>query len=283
MELFKSELERIWKRKLTWLAFILIPLAIAGASKYYLGNNFRHPVTSPEFISFGNYPFMVFQEMLVSLFNVMVILFVCTSITEEYRKGELRMVMIRGFSFGEIYLAKVASIITTMFIFFVTFFTVSTVWGYFTASKLVNVKLFYYSKSVTIPEALLYSAKYYAVGFLTIIAILFVFTLIAILCKTSTGVIGACITFLLGSFIFSETILQCANMLIKNVGQNSDLIVIIEKLYLITIPKIQHVGICFILAEKPILDGWIFSVLIAYIILLGSIACIVFTREDHFI
>lgn len=121
MELFKSEFERIWKRKLTWICFILIPLAIAGASKYYLNNNYKHTIQSPEFVSFGNYSFMVFQEVLITLFNIFTILFVCSSITEEYRNGEIRLVMIRGYSFKEIFFAKIASIITTLFIFFITF------------------------------------------------------------------------------------------------------------------------------------------------------------------
>lgn len=283
MELFKSEFEKIWKRKLTWLSFILIPLAIAGASKYYLGNNFKHPVTSPEFISFGNYSFMVFQEMLITLFNMIAILFVCTSITEEYRSGEIRMVMIRGYSFKEIYFAKIGAIIASMFLFFVTFFITSTIWGYFAGEKLERVKLFFYSKTVGINEALLYSAKYYAIGFLTAIAIISVFTFIAVISKTSTGAIGGCITFLLGSFIFSEVIIHCGGLLNKVIANNSTLIQVIEKLYLITITEIQHKGICIILSERPILVGWILAVLLSYIIFSSVIACTIFEREDHFI
>ncbi|HID0757996.1 TPA: ABC transporter permease, partial [Clostridium botulinum] len=111
MEIFKSEFERLWKNKLTLFCFMLIPLAIIGSSKYYLGNNLKLPVNSAEYTSFGNYSFMMFQEMLATLFNFIAILLVCISITEEYRKGLIRMIMIRGYSFKEIYFAKIASII----------------------------------------------------------------------------------------------------------------------------------------------------------------------------
>lgn len=96
MEIFKSEFERLWKNKLTLFCFMLIPFAIEGSSKYYLGNNLELSTASAEYTSFGNYPFMMFQEMLPTLFNFIAILFVCISITEEYRKGSIRMIMTRG-------------------------------------------------------------------------------------------------------------------------------------------------------------------------------------------
>lgn len=175
MEIFKSEFERLWKNKLTLFCFMLIPLAIIGSSKYYLGNNLKLPVNSAEYTSFGNYSFMMFQEMLATLFNFIAILLVCISITEEYRKGLIRMIMIRGYSFKEIYFAKIASIIATMFIFFVVYFILSTAIGYFIAPKLYRVKLFYHNSTVSNLNAILYSLKYYALGFLTVLAILSVF------------------------------------------------------------------------------------------------------------
>ncbi|EJO5346944.1 ABC transporter permease [Clostridium botulinum] len=283
MELFKSEFERLWKNKLTLFCFILIPLAIAGSSKYYLGNNLKIPVTSAEYTSFGNYSFMMFQEMLISLFNFICILFVCISITEEYRKGQIRLIMIRGYSFKEIYLAKVASIISTMFIFFVVYFLLSTAMGYFIAPKLYRVKLFYHSGTVSNLKAIFYSLEYYALGFLTVLAILSVFTLFSVTFKSSTGTIATCICFLLGSSIFSEVIKQCGIMLSKNPHSSINLIKIIEKLYLITIPEIQHLGICLVLAQRPVLKCWILGVLAAYIIIFTFITCTIFSKRDYLI
>lgn len=148
MEIFKSEFERLWKNKLTLFCFILLPLAIAGSSKYYLGNNLKLPATSAEYTSFGNYSFMMFQEMLATLFNFIAILLVCISIAEEYRKGSIRLIMIRGYSLKK-YICKIASIISTMFIFFVAYFILSTAIGYFIAPKLYRVKLFLYSSPVS--------------------------------------------------------------------------------------------------------------------------------------
>lgn len=283
MEIFKSEFERLWKNKLTLFCFMLIPLAIIGSSKYYLGNNLKLPVTSAEYTSFGNYSFMMFQEMLATLFNFIAILLVCISITEEYRKGEIRLIMIRGYSFKEIYLAKVASIISTIFIFFVVYFLLSTAIGYFIAPKLYRVKLFYHSGTVSNLKAIFYSLKYYALGFLTVLAILSVFTFFSVTFKSSTGTIAACICFLVGSFIFSQVIEQCEIMLASNPHNGTNLIKIIEKLYLITIPKIQHLGICMVLAEHPVLNYWILGVLAVYIIIFTSITCAIFSKRDNFI
>ncbi|MGO5064887.1 MULTISPECIES: ABC transporter permease subunit [unclassified Clostridium] len=283
MELFKSEFERLWKNKLTLFCFILIPLAIIGSSKYYLGNNLKLPITSAEYTSFGNYPFMMFQEMLITLFNFIAILFVCISITEEYRKGSIRLIMIRGYSFKEIYFAKIASIIATMFIFFVAYFILSTAIGYFIAPKLYRVKLFHHSSTVSNLKAIFYSLKYYALGFLTVLAILSVFALFSVTFKSSTGTIAACICFLVGSFTFSEVIKQCGVMLSKNPHNSINLIKIMEKLYLSTIPHIQYIGICLVLAEKPILNYWILGVLVAYIIIFTFITCTIFSKRDYLI
>ncbi len=260
MEIFKSEFERLWKNKLTLFCFILIPLAIIGSSEYYLGNNLKLPITSAEYTSFGNYSFMMFQEMLITLFNFIGILFVCISITEEYRKGSIRLIMIRGYSFKEIYFAKIASIIATMFIFFVAYFILSTAIGYFIAPKLYRVKLFYHSSTVSNLKAIFYSLKYYALGFLTVLAILSVFSLFSVTFKSSTGTIAACICFLVGSLIFSKVIEQWYIMLVRNPYNGINLIKIVEKLYLSTIPHIQYIGICLVLAEKPILNYWILGV-----------------------
>ncbi|MCR1934159.1 ABC transporter permease subunit [Clostridium tepidum] len=143
MKLFKSEFERLWKNKLTLFCFILMPLAIIGSSKYYLGNNLKLSITSIEYTSFGNYSFMMFQEMLITLFDFITMLFVCISITEEYRNGSIRLIMIRGYSFKEIYFAKIVSIISIIFILFVMCFILSTSIGYFIAPKLYRVKLFF--------------------------------------------------------------------------------------------------------------------------------------------
>lgn len=272
MELFKSELERIWKRKLTYICFILIPLSIAGASKYYLANNCRHTVNNPEFVSFGNFPFMMFQEMLVTLFNIFALLFVSISVNEEYRNGQIRMILDRGYTFREIYFAKIVSIITTMAVFFITFFITSTVCGYFIAPKLDKVRLFYHSNFVTNSQALLYSIKYYIIGFLTILAIISVFMLFAVKCRTVTGTIGGSIALMLMSFAFSETVIYMSSILGKSLS---------IKLYLSTITKIQHIGICLLLAENPIESAWIITVLILHIIVFGSVAFKIFTKEDY--
>ncbi|OSB19017.1 ABC transporter permease [Clostridium sporogenes] len=283
MEIFKSEFERLWKNKLTLFCFMLIPLSIIGSSEYYLGNNLKLSINSAEYTSFGNYSFMMFQEMLPTLFNFIAILFVCISITEEYRKGQIRLIMTRGYSFKEIYFAKIASIIAIMFIFFVVYFILSTAIGYFIAPKLYRVKLFYHNSTVSNLKAIFYSLKYYALGFLTILAIISVFALFSVTFKSSTGTIAACICFLVGSFIFSEVTMHCGIMLTRNSHNDINLIKIIEKLYLITIPKIQHIGICLVLAEHPVLNYWILSILVAYIIIFTSITCAIFSKRDNFI
>lgn len=72
-------------------------------------------------------------------------------------------------------------------------------------------------------------------------------------------------------------------MLVRNPHNNMRLVKIVEKLYLSTIPEIQYIGICFVLAEKPILNYWILGVLVAYIIIFTFITCTIFSKRDNFI
>ncbi|MCW6109952.1 hypothetical protein LAV52_05725 [Clostridium sporogenes] len=87
--------------------------------------------------------------------------------------------------------------------------------------------------------------------------------------KSSTGTIAACICFLVGSLIFSKVIEQWYIMLVRNPYNSINLIKIVEKLYLSTIPHIQYIGICLVLA--------------AYIIIFTFITCIIFSKRDYLI
>lgn len=70
MALFHSEWERLWKRKITWLFLIAIPLIIALTAKYYIGHNASVPLGSPEHTTAENFPVMAMIEQLIVVFNV---------------------------------------------------------------------------------------------------------------------------------------------------------------------------------------------------------------------
>lgn len=269
--LFLSEWERLWSRKSLWLCFMAIPLILYVSAKYYLGINLKTPVTSPEFTSFGNFPNAAMQEQLILAFNLIVVFISVLIITEEYRSGELRMVMIRPVKFNHIFIAKFLVLVAIISLYMVTYFLASIGFGYFLFPKVDQIAVFYHQSTFSIGACLLYAVKYYLLSLITLIAIGSVAFFIAIISKSVVVAVGVNLAFILFSAGY-PTVLQVLN---RGGGLS------LYKLQLLSITHIQHMGIAAMLAEKPLLIGFTSLVLTSYILIFSILSYVTVSKKDH--
>ncbi|MGY0374757.1 hypothetical protein [Clostridium sp. JNZ J1-5] len=268
--LFISELERLWCKKSTWITFLSVPIVLYASARYYLGHNLNVSKISPEFTSFGNFPAAVIQEQLILFFNLAVVLLLILSITEEYRSGQIRMVMIRPISFTHQFLAKIGTILVTLFLLILVYFLLSIPIGYMSMPKIDKVHIFYYANAFTIKGSLLYGIKYYAVSFLTIVAMESVIMFIATISKTITTGMGVGIGFILTSLVYPQILFMF----------NHQPTVKVIKLQFLSLTHIQHMGIAMMLGENSLFVKLIIAILLVYIVIFTILSYLFFTKRS---
>ncbi|MFP3846967.1 ABC transporter permease, partial [Priestia filamentosa] len=129
--LILTEWERLFKRKLTWIVLAMAPAGLLVAASYLQKQNGQLSPELPEYTFTGNFAVLGLSEMLFTAFNALLLVFITLMITEEYRTGQLRMVMIRARSLGELVTAKVLVILGFLFLFFILYFLSSYLIGFF--------------------------------------------------------------------------------------------------------------------------------------------------------
>ncbi|QLY78862.1 ABC transporter permease subunit [Clostridium intestinale] len=268
--LFVCEFERIWSKKSTWLLFLLIPFVIFASGKYYLSHNIAVDLASAEFTSFGNFPAATIQEQLITFFNASALLIIALSITEEYRTGEIRMVLIRCKSFGQLFVCKMFAIFTTILMMLITYFICSLVIGCFLMPRVDNIKIFYYDGFFTISQSFIYALKYYSYSFITLLAFASVGIFIGIISRSITTAIGSGVGFLLFSLIYPQLVYIFSST--KGVET--------MKIQLLSITHIQHMGIAMALGERSLFLDWSTLILVVYIVVFITTSYVIFTRSD---
>lgn len=267
-----SEWEKLWKRKTPWICFSLIPVILLATLVFYLKNNVRIPPESPEYVVFLNFSVAALQEQLISTFNITAILLTILCITEEYKTGQLRFVILRAVSPLQIIIAKMIVLFLTMLLLMIAYFIGSFLLGYILLPKTGYAAFFYHNETFSPPRALLYSLQYYGIAFLTLMAFGSVVVFFAVISKTVTGAVGKSLGFLL-FFIIYPAILQLF------VDINSPLY---GKLTFLSIPYIQYQGIALMLSETKILISWISTILSAYIAFFSGLSFIIFKKQDYY-
>lgn len=199
-QLFISEWQRLWHRKSTWISFMLIPIIILISLKRYIMIDTKVTPDSIRYVSSSNFASNLLSNQSVEFFDVIVILLIIMAVTSEYREGHLRMVMIRSFSFDQIFKAKHLVILSASFLLLFTNFILSTLFGYlFLPNK--EVKFPYQLKKFTMGESIFYNAKYYIIAFIVLAAVISVIMCISIVCKTTIGTFAVSIIFVFVSSI----------------------------------------------------------------------------------
>ncbi|NEW04790.1 hypothetical protein GK047_02000 [Paenibacillus sp. SYP-B3998] len=277
--LFQSEFERLWKQKLTWLFFAAIPCILFATAKYYLSNNLRVPLQSPEYVTANNFPVMALVEQLIVVFNVMSLVLLTLSFTEEYRTGQLRMVMLRAFTLGQLFRAKALAYLVTMLMFFLTYLAVSGVVGQLFFDSSVTTNLFYQDTKASTLDVIMYTVNYYAISLVTVVTIGSVFIAVAVLSQSTTAAIGMGMGFLLLSLGY-PIVFTMMNYAWK-LGLPSSW-------QFLSLTQVQYEGIAFLLADTVAfsnrqfcLTTWL--ILVGYITVCGSTAYFAFTKKDRWI
>ncbi|MCY6355912.1 ABC transporter permease [Clostridium sp. ZS2-4] len=277
-ELFISEWERLWSKKITWFCFFSIPLILMGTLKYYLKKNITIPHTSPEYTTFLNFPSVAMQEQLITVINILALLFIVLSVTEEYRSGQLRMVMIRTYSFTKIVVAKYLVVLSTLLLFLICYFAASVAFGYMFLPKTQTVMFFFIKHPFMLKAALMYNIKYYMIAFLTLAAISAFYMFISMISKTTTIAVALNVGFLIFSAMYGYIIQIFSKILISVMSVEA-----IRKSMFLSLIEIQYQGICILLSGKFYLTFWILSVLGGYIALFSTLLYFLSRRKDNLI
>ncbi|WP_080873629.1 ABC transporter permease [Oceanobacillus timonensis] len=272
--ILSSEWNRLWKRKTTWLAFLSIPVLLFAAASYL---NTQNAAISPDVAQYTvawNFPVLGLSEMLFTAFQGVVLLLISLSVTEEYQSGQLRMVLIRSYSFRKVMTAKYMVIIGTMLLFFVLYFICSHVIGLFLFERPDEYMQFYYSSPVSVAEGISYNMKFYSLAFLTMIVMITVFFLLAIISRTTTTAIGAGVGFLLLSFTYP----QILNFFHELINEGTYM-----RLFFTSIPMIQWEGLTLMLSENKEWLYWNLLILFMYMVPMVSFLYFICRRKNAFI
>lgn len=257
-QLIVSEWKRLWKRKVIWLMFLAIPLIVYAAAKYYLYQNSTITPNLPHYAVMGNFPVLGLAEMLITAFNLIILIITAMIVTDEYRSGQLRMIMIRTVSYRQIIFAKFVVVISFIFLYLLVYFIVCYGIGFIKFSNPETYPQFYAQDYVTFVEGFLYNLKVYGLAFLTLITMSSVLFFIAILSHTTTTTLGIGIGFLFFSFAYPNVI-----HLFEQLLTNETLL----KIYFTSLPMIQWQGLTMMLAQTSEWFLWIFFVLSSYTLL----------------
>ncbi|MCM3112594.1 ABC transporter permease [Lederbergia lenta] len=273
-ELMISEWERLWKRKVTWLMVAVLPIMAFASAKYYQKQNNSITSELPQYAVLGNFPVLGLSEMLMTIFNMVVLVIAAIIITEEYRSGQLRMVLIRTYSFQQIIIAKFTVLLSFIFLYLTAYFIICYGIGYAMFSHPETYPQFYYEDQVTNIEGLIYNLKFYGLAFLTLIAMSSVVFFIATISHSTTTTLGVGVGFLFISFSYPN-IVNMLQLLLKNE--------IVMKIIFTSIPMIQWEGLTMMLAKSSSLLGWMFLMLLGYILLFNLLTFIVIKKRNIFL
>lgn len=273
------ELERLWKRKLTWLFFLAIPLIVGATARYYMSVNADTTMDSPEYVTAWNFPVMALIEQLMVVVNIVSLVLLVLSFTEEYRTGQLRLVMLRAFTFGQLFRAKFAAYACTMGLFLAVYLGLAASMGVLLFEPVSASPLFYRDGLASGFEVLAYTLSYYGLAFATVLGVGGVLAAIAVWSPTTTAALGIGMGFLLASFGFP--------VIYAILNQAMQLHAPAEWEFA-SLLQIQYKGIAYILADAGLRPGeqgmWFYmGITVLYMAAGGGIAYASFTKKDRWV
>jgi ABC-type transport system involved in multi-copper enzyme maturation permease subunit len=272
--LILAESERLFKRKLTWVVLAMAPIGLFVAASYLQKQNGQISSSLPEYTVTGNFAVLGLAEMLFTAFNALLLVFITLMITEEYRTGQLRMVMIRARSMGELVVAKTIVLLGFLLLFYIVYFLSSYVIGFLLFDNPAQYPVFHHKELVSFKEGFFYNVMFYSWAYVTTVAVGAVLVFIAVISKTTTTAIGGGIGFLLLSF-------SCPYVL-KVFSPWMDPI-IFAKMFFMSVPMIQLEGITTMIAEKPQFILWNTGVLCFYILFFGTLTFLTLRKKETFL
>lgn len=266
--LFHNEWERLWSKKSSFLFLLFIPFIVFVTAIQSLEKNENLGKMDPQYSFWSNFPVMSLSEVFMLYFNIVAVLLVVMSFTHEYRTGQLRMVLQRGYSFSKVFLAKYIVVLLYLFVLLAFYFVCSLVTGliFFEGEK--EVQLFFRPEPVTQIKSLTYSVDYYLLSFLSLAAVASMAIFVGVVSKSSTSAFAITAIFLLVSMFYPVIL-----------GMFGGAIGYSQYIYFSLI-EIQFSGVFQMLTHNLFLRRWIVSILAIYIVLGTSVSLVVFSKRD---
>lgn len=264
----------MFSRKLIWLLYLAIPLSAFGALQYHLKRNHEVGITSPEYSSVYTFPVNALHEMLPFFFNLFLLVLIVLSVTEEYRGGELRLILIRQYSKAEVFFAKLGAVWLLLLAGLLLFYLSSQIIGWLALTKVNAIYLFYHQETFSVSEVFFYIIKFYLLTLVTLSVLIFVFFWIAIISPRVTVAMGLGIGYLFLSITF-DIIMG----IIQTHVNSPNLLVLF--LMNFTITRVEFQGIHLMLANP--FNFMFFSLVLAvYLLLFGMLSFFYFTKKDYY-
>ncbi|MCQ4088041.1 hypothetical protein [Saccharibacillus sp. JS10] len=273
MRLFEAEWRRLWKRRSVRLMAFTAPLAAMLSAVYLLSNNQRLDPGLPEYATAGNVPVLALAEMLITVFSGMMLVLAGLTVTEEYRGGQLRMVMLRAASLTRIIAAKWLACLAFVFIQLLLYLGCCVVIGKMVFPNPDTYPLFYDAGIVSYAQGLLYDLEYYGLATLALAVLLTVFFGIATIGRSSTAALGLGIGFLLLSYAFPTMLAYFRPLLDTQVY---------FRLHFSSLLMIEWEGLAAMIANLHGLALWNISVLAGYGVVFGGMTALIWKRRDSF-
>ncbi|AUN12754.1 hypothetical protein RSJ21_19795 (plasmid) [Clostridium botulinum] len=273
LNLFKSEWQRLYSKKTTWLCFLLIPVILIASAKYCLFLNLSVSSTNAKFTQFYNFPVASIQEIGRISINMMLILLIVLSVTEEFTNGSIRLVLIRPIKKEKVFYAKFLVIMLTIFLILTVYLILGYIFGYIIFPKSSSVTAFYWKRPFNSHEMFLYTLKYYLILFLTLVAIATLEFFISIISKSVTISFGIN----LGIFLFLSVYPTVLEIFIDS--QNP----LILKIQWLSVAHIQFAGIAVMLSPYKALFLYSLIVLFSYILLFFILNHLIYCKKDNLI
>lgn len=259
--LFKSEWERLWSKRWTWLLVLAIPGLAYMTARFFESLQVDHDTLSELFVLIG------LRNNLYFPVDIIMSALAASIFTEEYRGGQLKFVFLRQFTRTQIFFSKLLLICVCIVLMLILFAVSLIVIGYFFQfhdNSLLNYSL----------EAIQYTFVYYGFAFVSLLGISSLFIFISMYSKNVTYAIGGCVIYVLASLLLDGTVIQLAALF-------SSFPLLELSITYSLIPFLQHTGL------NEVIDGnsnaiiAIVSVVVAHLIVFLWGAYHRFVKSDY--
>ncbi|MFJ8529429.1 ABC transporter permease [Bacillus sp. NPDC094106] len=272
MMLVRSEWERLWEKKVTWICFAMIPIMLFASAKYYVRHNQVVAKAAVDYTYANTFPVMGLAEMLISACNLIVLVTMALMISHEYHSGQMRMVLQRAYTYRQILFGKMITMLMMMALFFLVYFICSYVIGYLCFDFNPNIFLFYYEQPTESGmEVFFYTLKYYGMAYVMIACVISIFMMLTALSKSTTSAIAFGIGFIILSFGIPEVM--------QRFVPDSQVVFVRYS----SVVNLQYQGIALSLIGKGNFIYLFLGVLSIYIAISNFITFYVLGKKDHFV
>lgn len=204
--IWKSEVERTFKRKKTSVGILIYFLLVALEGLFLYGVNgisFYNPDEEVMLNSLNTAPFFL-RELGPFLIFILIPMFVVDSFNGEYSSGAFRLVLLRPQERLKLFIVKLG--VQCMIIFGLLFVTclVGMIFGKLVFPDVSEVSFF--QTAVLQPvEVFVYTLKFYTISFLILFAVIIIGSLISVLMPNVILSYIGILVFLAGSIYVSDT------------------------------------------------------------------------------